>query len=307
MIDSTIYESDKIILDSIESYIKRIYGNKMMTMNPQEQLMVNQHARDYLYSEDVVRFPRMAAYVLSHNIEEDTIAHGINLSISNLILDPVFIDTLMNYLARNNDAEENCVTGAYLTRLMSDWIKSNTVETKTTAKKKGEDATTESTAPDLEPIKHVKNAIWKLLGNIASMIQTRCANVDEFTAIALAADVAMNNASTISDIIASDQPVTADILDVVADPRNFIQAILLLEQKDLPAKPTANQTAFIESLKRWVYNKLDKIPSQAAYQMMVATYGLPSGVDVSTKFINPKSCGNQYPNLLAVSKIIINK
>lgn len=306
MIDSTIYESDKIILDSIESYIERIYGNKMMTMNPQEQLMVTQKARDYLYSEDVVRFPRMAAYVLSHNIEEDTVAHGINLSISNLILDPVFIDTLMHYLAQTNDAEENCASGAYLTKLMSDWIKSNTVETKT-SKKKGEEATVESTAPSLEPIMHVKNAVWKLLGNIASMIQTRCANVDEFTAIALAADVAMNNASTITEIIASDQPVTADILDVVADPRNFIRAILLLEQKDLPAKPTANQTTFIESLKRWVYNKLDRIPSQAAYQIMVATYGLASGVDVSTKFINPKSCGNQYPNLLAVSKIIINK
>lgn len=305
MIDSTIYESDKIILESIESYIKKFYGNKLMTMSPQERLMVTQHARDYLYSQDVPRFPRLAAYVLSHDLEEDIFARGINHSVSNLILDPIFIDTLMMYLAQNNNSEDNCASGAYLTRLISEWITAHT-ETKTVSKKKGEE-TTETNVPDLAPVEHVRNAVYKLLGSIADMISARCVELDKMTVYALAADVALNSAATITELIASDQPITADILDVVQDPGNFVKAILQLEQKDLPAKPTPNQEKFIDSLKRWVYGKLDKLPSQTAYQIMVATYGLPSGVDVSTKFINPKSCGNQYPNLLAVAKIIINK
>ena len=280
MIDNSIYDSDKIFLESVESYIKKFYGGKMMTVNPQEQLVVTQNARDYLYSEDAARFPRIAAYVLQCDLETDLVGKAFNLSASNLILDPNFIDILMQNLAKNNNAEENCITGAYLTKLMNDWIVKNTDTVKTAGKKKG---------------------------NIASLIQVRCGNIDEYAAIAIAALIAMNNDGTIKELIKSDLPVTADVLDVIKNPTNFVRSILLLEKNDIPAKPTTNQTAFLDSLKRWVYKKLNEIPTQSAYQVMVSTYGLPNGVDVSTKFINPKDCGTQYPNLLQTAKIIINK
>lgn len=306
MIDNSIYDSDKIFLESVESYIKKFYGGKMMTVNPQEQLVVTQNARDYLYSEDAARFPRIAAYVLQCDLETDLVGKAFNLSASNLMLDPNFIDILMQNLAKNNNAEENCITGAYLTKLMNDWIVKNTDTVKTAGKKKGEE-TTEEKAPSLEPIMHVRNAVYKLLGNIASLIQVRCGNIDEYAAIAVAALIAMNNDGTIKELIKSDLPVTADVLDVIKNPTNFVRSILLLEKNDIPAKPTTNQTAFLDSLKRWVYKKLNEIPTQSAYQVMVSTYGLPNGVDVSTKFINPKDCGTQYPNLLQTAKIIINK
>ena len=224
----------------------------------------------------------------------------------------------MQYLSKRNNAEENAITGAYLAKVLNRWLEINInkkvdkTPTTPTTTKKGEKESTSSdvtTKPEanLEQVAHIKNALNQLLGNITSIVSTKSPTLTYDQSLAIAACIAMNNGDTIKEIIASDFPVTADIFDIVSDPSNIIKSALLLEKNDLPNKPTTNQTAFMESLKRWVYNKLNIIPTQTSYQFLVATYGSASSVNVSTKFINPKDCGTMYSNLLTVAKQLINK
>lgn len=301
MIPNRITDSDMIILQSVESYLKGL--GTPLNKSPQETIILTQQARDYLYSDIVQRVPRVAAYLLQADMETDTVAQGLNISLSKHVMDPIFVNLLMQYLAKHNNAEENCITGAYLAKILNKWMDQNVKNDKTAKKGEKETATT---GDPLEPVSHISWAVNQLLGNIAGLVSTKCANIDEYQALAIAACLAMNNNETIMEIIKSDLPITADVLDIIADPSNLIKSALLLEKADVPAKLSANQTAFMDSLVRWVYKKLNMIPTQSSYQFMVAAYGTIT-VDVSTKYINPKDCGTQYSNLLTVAKQLINK
>jgi hypothetical protein len=312
MIPNRITDSDMICLHSVDSYLKSI--GTPVTRTPQEKLIIMQNARDMLYSDIVRRVPRIAAYILAADMDVDTYAQGLDKSLSRHALDPVFINLLMQYLAKSNNREECCITGAYLVKIANKWIETNVKEEKPASTKKGEKAEEATKAPTsnsdpLEPIMHIMNAIRALLGGLASYVAVRCNNVlPENQNIAIAACIAMNNKDTILEIIKSDFPITADIFDVpelVPDPSSLIRETLLLEQSDIPGKPTTNQQAFIDSLTRWVYKKLNEIPAQAIYSFLISTYKTQSP-KIDTKFINPKSCGTQYSNLLAVAKQIIN-
>lgn len=318
MIQFTITDSDMIILNSVESYIKS--RNIPPYISPQEKLMVTQQSRDVLYSDIVRRVPRVAGYLLQADMETDTKAQGLNMSLERHALDPVFIDLLMQYLTRENDPDANTVTGAYLARVANRWIEQNVNKTTKTppppvpASKKGDKSTPPSATSEssndskdpIAPIKHILYAVECLLGNIMRIVSIKCTDLNEKQSMAIAACLGTNNKDTIRELISSDLPITADILDVYENPSNVIKASLLLDKTEIPTNLTKNQTAFVDSLKRWVYKRLNDLNTQAIFQFLVATYGFASGIDVSTKFINPKDCGTQYSQLLTVAKQMIN-
>lgn len=303
MIPTTITDSDMICLQSIESYLRE--RNLPLSQSPQERVIVTQQARDWLYSEIARRFSRVAAYILKADMETDEMAKGLNYSLSKHLMDPVFVNILMQYLAVENQKDANSIVGAYIAKVLSKWMDQNIKAP--TAKGKKEAAAEEPVEDVMAPVQHLKDAVYALLGNIAKIISVKNADLKDGDAIAIAACIAMNNDQTITEIIASDFPITADVFNIYEDPSNIIKAILLLKKDDLPAKQSTNQSAFINSLKRWVYDMLNKIPTQSIFQFLVSTYGGMTSVDVSDKFINPKDCGTQYSNLLTVAKQLINK
>lgn len=307
MISKQITDSDMIILQSVESYLKTLRTPAIQ--NPQEKLIVTQQARDYLYSDIVQRVPRVAAYIMSADMETDSIAQGLFMALSKHVIDPVFIDILMQYLMKTNSAEENGIVGALLTKILNKHIESKTKPTTVpSSSKKDKDAdkkSAESEKIDLSDVAHIQQAINALLGNLADIVITRCGNLTKPEATAIAACIAMNNADTIKEIVASDLPITAQLFDVVQDPSSLIKAALLLNKADF-VKLSKNQTAFMESLTRWVYDKLNIIPTQSSYQFLVATYGSIKP-DVQNYYIQIKDCGMKYSNLYAVAKQLINQ
>lgn len=307
MIVKTITDSDMIILQSVESYLRSL--GAPITNNPQEKLIVTQQARDYLYSDIVQRFARVSAYCLAADMETDTIAQGLYLALSNHVMDPVFINILMQYLNRNNNPEENGIVGAMLTKLMNGYLeqkwKKAEQPTKSTKKGEKEEVKTNDKPEDVSEIQHLSDAIEYLLGDLANTIQSRCGNLTHVEALAIAACIAMNNVTTIHEIISSDLPITAQLFKVVMDPTNLITAALRLEKTEYP-KTTQNQQAFLDSLKRWVYEKLNELPTQTCYQMLVAIYGSVKPTDTGKYLIQIKDCGTQYSNLLVVAKQLIN-
>lgn len=305
-----ITDSDMIILQSVESYLKSV--GTPVSQNPQEKLYIYQQARDYLYSEIVRRVPRVVGYLLSADLENDTIAQGLNFALSKHCMDPIFINVLMQYMGTQQHSladSDRGIVGAYLARVLNKWMEQNVVakETITVTDKDGKKKTekTEKKEVSLEPVAHLKSAVERLLGNLTSIISMRSGDLTGNQALAVAACIAMDNNDTIKELIASDLPITADVFNCIKDPSNIIRNSLLLDKSELP-KLSTNQTRFVDSLKRWVYDKLNILQTQVIYQFLVATYGTQRP-DVSTKVINPKDCGGQYSNLFTVAKQMINQ
>lgn len=285
-----ILPSDELVLESVESYLKK---NGSMSMCS-DKLVATQQTRDYLYSQIVVNVPRIAACIMdSQLLENDLRVQGLYSALSKHALDPAFIDVLMQYLATVHDQEQNAVTGALLVKILNKYIETKMAETK----KKDE-------KPNLEEVAHLRRAVGTLLSDISSIVSVRCGNLTDLQAISIAACIAMNNSDTITEIIASDFAVTANLFDILKDPSAIITAALKLKKSDY-TKTTANQKAFIDSLKRWVYDKLNVIPVTTCRQFLISVYGSPNP-NVDEFLIQLKDCGTQYSNLLIVAKQMIN-
>ena len=309
------HDSDAIILYSVESYLKAQNYN-LNAMTPQERLVAIDGAKRVLYTDIVQRFPRVAYYILHSDMESDTNAQGMDASLRRHAMNPEFIKLLLEYLDYKKDPYENSISGAYLARILNKWLEQNikTPEKIMAPPKEGEtegfvEDVNKPKQQDLEPVSHIKRAVDILLGNLQGLVLARCNNITSNQALAIAACLAMNSGETLREIIASDLPITADVLELVGNQciTNFVKAALLFEKNDIPAKLSTNQTAFVDSLKRWVYKILNMQSTQEIYQFLVAVYGTANSVDVSTQFINPKDCGTQYSNLLTVAKQLINK
>lgn len=319
MIVKQIVDSDAVVLHSVESYVKSM-GLNTKECSPEEVLAVTTSARDILYSEIVQRTARLIAYVMSAP-ETDTVAQGINMALSNHFMDPNFVAILMQYLNKVKNPEEDGIIGAYIAKIISKYIDAENARcsTKTSApttsasdkKKKKDDkepvpvVEEVSKKPNYEPIQHLQKAAAKLLEANTSLVITRCPNLTDAQAMAIAACISMNNQDTVPELIKSDLPITAEVLNMLEDPSDVIKSVLLMNSDAYSTKLTQNQKEFLESLKRWVYFRLNAIPTQTAYQFLVSVYGNIK-VDCNKYFIKIKDCGNQYPNLLEVAKALCN-
>ena len=304
MIANQITDSDMIILHSVESYLNK---QGVRSTNPQEQLFLTQQARDYLYSEIVPRIPRVARYIMSVNdMSGDKVAEGLFLSISNHVMDPVFVNLLMMSLSRVNNPEDNGIVGAFLTKIMNKIVERRVVtppaEKVPSKKDKDKEKTAEPApkTPSYDDIEHIRRAINQLLSGLIHPIMMRCADITETEATAIAACIAMNNIDTVKQVIASNIPVTAQIFDIVTDPSEILRSALLLEEADY-SKLTKNQEIFIDSLRVWVYNKLNIISALASYQFLVAVYGSVNP-NLGKYLIQIRDCGSSYSTLRDVAK-----
>lgn len=307
-----ITDSDKVILHSLDSYLTTV-GIPSNIM-PDQLIILKTQAKYQLYSDIAQRVPRVAAYIMHANLDVDDNAKGLFKSLSNHCMDPDFVNILLQQLMKTNNAEENCIVGAFLAKVFSKYI-DNLKATKPpvpaeTKQKKGEKPVAEEPKKDTQPepgseMAHVYNAAKELLGGIARAVQLRCGNILDGDALGIAACIAMNNGDTIKEIIKTDLPVTADLFEVMSDPSQIIKGALLLDKADY-TKLTKNQEEFISSLKRWVYKKLNDLQTQESFRYLVSVYGSIKPENTSRYLIQIKDCGTQYSNLLIVAKQLIN-
>ena len=303
-----INDSDQIFLHSTESYLKSI--GTPMPSTPQEKLYIMQNARDVLYSDNVARAPRIAAYIMQSNIDEDDKAKALFKAFCEKAKDPVFVQLLMQYLAPRNNQDENGIIGAMLSKIMAKLLDDDKVvsTTKVIEKKSDKDKTAKivetTTEINVDKYKHIYDAVQCLLGNLASIIATKCGNITVPEAMSIAACIVMNNDDTVKEVIDSDLPISAQVFDILNNPTNAIKSALNLNKAEY-TKLTTNQSNFIETLKKWVYEKLNVLPTYTAEQLITAAYGSLKP-DTSMKLIQLKDCGTQYSNLLMVAKQIIN-
>lgn len=296
--------NDRIVLQSVQSYLAETTGTSFS--DPRDKMIATKNARDYLYSVIVQKVPRLAACCLDANMRDSEECKSIYRALSNHVMDPAFVNVLMQFLSDPQSAseEKNRYTGALLVKIMADKINERTASTETKSTKKGEKAA-EVEKPNFDDLKHIRQAISVLLGTTSNIVSARCGNLNELEALAISSALVLNSVDTIREIIDSDLPITADLFDIVDDPTELIKASLLLEKTQVP-KLSSNQLSFMESLKRWVYGKLNNADSDQIWRFLIATYG-SAKPDVTKYYIQIKDCGNQYPDLLMLAKNLINQ
>lgn len=315
-----IDDSDMIILHNPESYLRNI-NYHLPTNDAQARIRAIEEARNVLYSQIIMRLPKVARVLMSQyslNLEDGndrlTALFG---ALSKHCMCPIFVGLTMQRLQQLNDPEVNTTIGALFAKIMHRYFTENVKVTKsvaTPADKKGKvesEATQEvsNVAEVAKAVEHLRDAIRVLLGNIAAMFQTgtRCGNVTDFDqAIGLASVVVMHNKDTIMSILDMNAPVTAGLFEILDNngQSQIIKTALLLEKADF-TKLTTNGAAFMESLKRWVYEKLNSLDPSTLHQWLLSIYNTLKP-DTNKYFIQIKDCGTQYSNLLIVAKQIIN-
>ena len=309
-IQPTFLPSDAVILNTVESYLRSLGTPR--NLSPDVALNVMKSARDYLYSEIAQRVPAVAPKILSADLETNDQAKALYLALSEHAMDPVFIDILMKYLNsinhNNSDQGALLVTGALLAKILSKYI-GDQVETATKEKdkdKKKKDAgeADKNISIDVDKVAHLQDAVNALLGECANKVSMKCGNLTYKDALIVAACIATNNETTLTEIIESDLPITADVFDIIANKNEIIKAALLLEKKDF-TKLTQNQEKFIESLERWVFDKLEHnaTPNQV-YNFLLSIYGVRP--DTNKYLINVRDCGTANSNLLQVVRLMTN-
>lgn len=308
MILARIENGDMIVLQTVNSYLKQNCDKQRIAItSPQEKILLTQNARDALYSEIVHRVPRIAAYIMQADIEQDDIAQGLLRALENHVQDPVFIDLLMQRIQRANDAEERGATASLLVTIADRYITKNKAETDAKPKKKDDKEKEEKSTVNEEFIKQINQAVHFLIGAEAAVVSTRCPNLQKGDALTVASCLMMNNSSTIKELLKANIPITAQIFDeFIQDPTNLIKSALLLKKDEL-VKYSDNQQRFIDSLKRWVYNKLNIITPQQCYQFLISVYGStrPKGEDIQMYMIYLPDCGSTYAQLHNVATALI--
>lgn len=298
MVYSQMYPGDVNFLDSVETYLRKTGLPAGIT--PQERLIVAEQARNTLYSYDVQCIPRIANKILTSDMESDQEARALWLAFTNHVMDPIFVQFLMQYLATRGDLSLNGQVGALLSKALDKFFKDHKAEID--EKKK------ENKLPEIEEVKHIQAAMESLLGKTAADIQVSVAGLSHPEALFVASCININSKETIIELLDSGLGITADIFDLIDDPDNLVRGCLSLLKSEVPTKPNKNQTAFLDSIKRWTFLKLEHIPGGNAvcYQYLVGVYGSVKP-DVSPYYIQIKDCGTTFPNLIQVAKQIVNK
>lgn len=317
---SYIENMAKLTLNSVESYIKM--QNIPAPTSPEEQLYMKQNAKKPFYSKIVPVCPILMQYILESDMQSNQQAVALDYAYKKHVLDPEFVSMLMQFLAQPTQTMgSRAAVGAYLALCMDDILKQTTkkiiqvphvenVKAKDAKDGKTTDTVTKMIDKEVveravkpEDIKHISDAVTTLLGSTASMIQSEYPTLNDGESLGVAAAVCMANGLSIKMLVDLNLSVTAKIFDMLDnDGQNKIITSALTLKKDEFTKLTGNQQSFIDSLKRWVYGKLNFLNTSTCYQFLVGVYGSTKPTDLSTKLIYIKDCGTSFVNLLQVAK-----
>lgn len=314
-----IDDSDMIILHNPESYLRSINYN-LPTNDQLSRTRAIEEARNVLYSQIIMRLPKVAKVLMSQyslNLEDGNERFAALFgALSKHCLDPYFVGMAMQRIQQLNDPGIQKTIGALFSKIMHRYCTENIKVTKSVASdkdKKGvkaeETATVTNAAEVAKSVEHLRDAIRVLLGNVASMFMTgtRFGNITDFDqAIGLASVVVMHNKDSIMSILDMNAAVTAGLFECLDNDGQgqIIATALLLEKADF-VKLSTNGSAFMESLKRWVFEKLNALSPFELNKFLLSVYNSLKP-DTNKYFIQIKDCGTQYSNLLIVAKQIIN-
>lgn len=322
-------EKDAILtIQSLTSYMAKNQIPK--GTNPIESLDIEEMVALPFYRKIVPAAPALMQYILESDLSTDDLAQALDYAYKHHVLvgtkdnKRIFLELLKQDLAQPSaSVGARAAVGAYLTVLLNDLISSNNVisttptvveepkdDKKKDAKKKEDKvveaapvASTNKPAIDEVTMNAISETISYLLGNTASYIQSEYPTLSDREALAVAAALSMANGYTVESLIELKLPITAKIFEVLdsAGQDKIIKSALYLNKEDF-IKVTPVQQQFIDSLKQWVYGKLNGLVGGGCFGYLIHVYGSAKPQGLNTKLIYIKDCGTAYPNLLQTAR-----
>lgn len=314
MIDTRLdYDRDRIVLESPESFKKK----KGITpaANPMDAINQDIVFKNELYSRIAERMPVYALNILSPENEENGFVKALGEAITQHIIDPAFISILLQSLEQRHDPDApkaRGVVGALLIDLVTDYIskgsRTKTADDGDKKKKKEDDSIDEKLHADTA---EARRAAHILLDDLSKEVKDVCAELEDHEALLIAGCIAVGGPVALKRIIAMDYPVTADVFNIVMHDNEVYQSLIieaLRLEADKYTKVSANQKAFIESLKRWVFTNLNNLtnPHQICDKLVLA-YGSQKPENTKKYLIQVMDCGTSYGYLLSVARQLIVK
>jgi len=305
-----VIASDIVVLQSLESYMNARNVRPDNT-RPDEYLRYYQDASNVFYSDIVQRTPRLVAYINSAP-EADDKASAFKIALAHHMRDKNFMTLLEKQLAHDNNEFANALVGSFVCealRMYFEDMKKLDDEANETAKaeKKKDD---KAQAPlkshvDPETVESMMSLGKLLLKKHCAFVQSKFVKMSDSDVIAVASLLAMGNDSVAYALLDSDIAVTADVFDcplLTNDQLPYLYAGILRLKKADWVKLSVNQTKLVESMTKWIYNRLNCMDPTLCLQLLVWVYGSVSPAEyVKTCLIQPKDCGSQYPNLKQVA------
>lgn len=305
-----------LTLNSVDSYMRA--QNMPAPTTPEERLYMRENAKKPFYAKIVPAAPILMQYILESDLTTNQQAIALDYAYSQHILDRDFIDALMMELSQpGQTAGSRAAVGAYLTLRLNDFMEEKEVkkiQVPTTVAEKNKDTkeiekktvmvekeVTENVHKP-EDLKYITEAIQTLLGSTANWIQNEYPTLTDQEAIAVTAAVFTANDHSIAMLVKLNIAITAKVFNLLDNDGQYkiIESALNLKKDDFQ-KLTSNQSAFIESLKKWVYGKLDYISTTECVRFLNEIYGLKP-TDLGNRLIYLKDCGTSYVKLLQVAK-----
>lgn len=299
---------DRILCENLESLMAR--QQLPAGMPTTQYLYIEEMTRQNFYQEAIPRVPRVIQYIFQTDLDTDKDAQGLDFGIKKLLVyDGNFLNTLMTYLAQPNISQDGiAAVGAYMVRIISDYAAAHPEED---SKGKKADKEKKSAEPDaeLEGINRINSKLGILLSNLVDKVNINCPGLTEREALSVAAALAMQNQYTIPQLIQSNLPITASLLDIIRTGRNneafsvVIASAFLLEKKDYP-KLTENQEKFIDSLSQYVYKLVNEKSETEIFSFLTCVYDTMDGRNVKLEnyIIDPRACGTQNGRFHATAK-----
>ena len=306
----------KVVLHSVQSYMesRRI----PRAQNPTDNLMQENIYRQQLYSEIAEYMPTCAWIILGKVSKYTPYIDGMREALRNHIQNREFIDICLQYLngLRDTDApKQRAMVGALIIDLITEQleiISKQTPAAEDDAKKKDKkdkkDELTEAESTFLTAVEPARIAAANLLTGLTESIKEVCPELGEMDRMFLAGCMLMGGSACIKNIYEHNMAVTADVFNIIINDTEAFESILagaLTLEEAAFQKNGANQKAFKDSLKRWVYQTLNMVNDPIKlHQFLVRAYGTIQP-DVQTKLIKLNECGPTYGYLLNVVKQLI--
>ena len=257
----TLMNSDDVCLETVESYMRKM--GAPIPRTPQEELEIKQYYRDMLYSDIANRLPRVSAYLMENN---DDKAKGLSLALSRHAMDKFFVNIVMQRLATNGFLEDAHLVGALFITIVNNYFETH----KSTSKK--DEEVEEQNKKNVKETSHLMEAINVLLKDIIVRVKELCPGLNEQIEVpAVAGAIAVNNQSTLDELMNFKKQLTADIFEIYTDPDKIIRNALLMKKNNY-LNLNATQKKFIDTLKDFVFKKLDELDMTQIYSYLLSVY-----------------------------------
>lgn len=298
--------SDRVLCENVESLMAR---QQLPAGMPSAQyLYIEEMTRQNFYQEAIPKVPRVVQYIFESDLEDEKDAQGLDYGLKRLLIyDGDFLNNLLTYLAQPNISQSGiAAVGAYMVRIIAEYAAAHPEDPK--AKKADKEKKEATNDAELEGINRLNERLGILLRNVVDKVNINCPGLTDREALSVAAALAMQNQYTIPQLLSSNLPITANLLDILRMGGNneamsdVIKSAFLLEKKDYP-KLTENQEKFIDSLALYVYKLVNEKSETEIWSFLSWVYDREAKpVKLENYIIDPRACGTQHGRFHAAAK-----